>query len=112
VYSAWGAYGASKAAMNHFALTLATEESLITSVAIRPGVVDTAMQKAIRDEHSGKMDVKDSTKFRDLYSSGKLLKPEQPGHVIARLVLDAPRDLSGKFLRSVSSFNVWLDDSP
>jgi NAD(P)-dependent dehydrogenase (short-subunit alcohol dehydrogenase family) len=94
-----GAYGASKAAINHLAFTLATEEPLITSLAIRPGTVDTAMQKAIRDEHSDKMDEKDATKFRELHSSGKLLRPEQPGYVMARLVLDASRELSGKFLK-------------
>lgn len=38
-YQGWGAYGASKAAMNHLSLTLAVEEPNITSVAIRPGVI-------------------------------------------------------------------------
>jgi NAD(P)-dependent dehydrogenase (short-subunit alcohol dehydrogenase family) len=85
--------------MNHLAATLAVEEPLIISVAIRPGAVDTVMQTIIRDDHSSVMDAKDVEKFRELYTGKKLLKPEQPGHVMARLVLDAPSELSGKFLR-------------
>ena len=49
--------------MNHLALTLNVEEPLITCIAIRPGTVDTAMQQAIREEHSEKMDQKDKEKF-------------------------------------------------
>ncbi|KAG8742890.1 hypothetical protein FRC12_015238, partial [Ceratobasidium sp. 428] len=37
----WGAYSASKAALNSLARTLANEEKDIVSVALRPGVVDT-----------------------------------------------------------------------
>lgn len=88
--------------MNHLALTLNVEEPLITSVAIKPGVVDTDMQKAIREEHFGKMDQKDVKKFGGLYERGELLKPEQPGHVMAKMVLDAPRELGGRFLRFVT----------
>jgi NAD(P)-dependent dehydrogenase (short-subunit alcohol dehydrogenase family) len=39
-----GAYGSSKAALNHLARTLAVEEPDVTTVAVRPGVVDTDMQ--------------------------------------------------------------------
>lgn len=49
--------------------------------------------------NSGGMDIKDAEKFRGLFESGKLLRPEQPGYVIARLVLGAEKELSGKFLR-------------
>jgi len=97
-YSTWGAYGSSKAAINHLALTLKVEEPEITTVSIRPGIVDTAMQQAIRDEHSERMDAKDANKFKTLHQDGGILKPEQPGNVMARLALDATKDLSGKFL--------------
>jgi len=66
-YSTWGAYGSSKAAMNHLALTMKAEEPSIMS-------------------------------FKGLPQEGKLLKPEQPGNVMSRLVLDAPPELSGQFL--------------
>ena len=97
-YRGWGIYGATKAALSHLALTLKAEEPKITTVAIRPGMVDTDMQKAIREVHSSNMDESDMKKFVGAYEEGKLVKPEQCGHVIARLVLEAPAGLSGKML--------------
>jgi NAD(P)-dependent dehydrogenase (short-subunit alcohol dehydrogenase family) len=47
-YSGWSAYSASKAAINSLSQSLALEEPSITSLAIRPGVVDTEMQNDIR----------------------------------------------------------------
>lgn len=98
-YSTWGAYGASKAVLNHLAMTLAVEEKEITSVSVRPGTVDTEMQQDIREKHASSMDAQDAKKFASLKSDGKLLKPEQPGHVIAKLAVDAPSELSGRFLK-------------
>lgn len=97
-YPTWGAYGSAKAALNHLAMTVASEERDITSIAIRPGVVDTEMQQDIREKHNKAMDASDAKRFAELKSSGGLLKPEQPGHVMAKLVLGAPAELSGKFL--------------
>lgn len=98
-YPSWGAYGSAKAAMNHLAMTIANEEKDITAIAVRPGTVDTDMQRDIRDKHNSAMDASDTKKFAELKSSGTLLKPEQPGHVMAKLVLNAPKELSGKFLQ-------------
>jgi NAD(P)-dependent dehydrogenase (short-subunit alcohol dehydrogenase family) len=100
-YAAWGAYGASKAAINHLVTTLEVEEPDIISVAIRPGTVDTEMQREIREKHNLAMDPQDATKFASLKKDGKLLQPEQPGNVIARLVLDAPKELRGRFISYV-----------
>ncbi|THV54547.1 hypothetical protein BGAL_0024g00110 [Botrytis galanthina] len=101
-YSTWGPYGSSKAALNHLAQTLSVEEPLITSLAIRPGVVDTEMQKEVRGHStSGVMDKKDAEKFIGLHEGGKLLKAEQPGGVMAGLASDEKlRDegLNGRFL--------------
>jgi len=94
-YSTWGSYGSSKAALNHLALTLTAEEPEITTVAIRPGVVDTEMQEEVRG-HATVMDEKDAQKFKIAHEEGKLLRPEQPGNVIGRLALGAGRDLSGR----------------
>ena len=96
--SAWGAYGASKAALNHLAMTLANEERSITTVAIRPGMVDTAMQGIIRGEMSKNMNPDEASKFVDAHREGKLLPAEKPGHVMARLALDTDKDLNGMFL--------------
>jgi hypothetical protein len=79
-------------------MTLAVEEPDIITVAIRPGVVDTEMQSVVR-AHNHVMDAKDAEKFKSLHEEGRLLRPEQPGSVMAQLVLDGGKDLSGKFLR-------------
>lgn len=100
-YAAWGVYGASKAVFNHLAETLAAEEPDVTTVSIRPGTVDTVMQDNIRATHHKQMDPKDAEKFLGLPSNGKLLRPDQPGNVMARVVLDAPKELNGRFLKYV-----------
>ncbi|CAD0085591.1 unnamed protein product [Aureobasidium mustum] len=97
-YSTWGAYGASKAVLNHLAMTLAVEEPDVTTLSIRPGTVNSAMQDSIREVHHTQMDAKDTAKFRELKETGSLLEPEQPGHVMAKLALDAPKNLNGMFL--------------
>ena len=84
--------------MNHFTRQLAVEEPSITSIAVRPGVVDTDMQRQLRDVHSAVMAEKDNEKFLGLHQAGKLLRPDQPGHVMAKMVLDPPKGLSGKYV--------------
>lgn len=106
-YQGWGAYGAGKAVLNHLALTLSVEEPDVTTISIRPGVVDTEMQREIREVHHESMSEKDRTKFAGLKKDGGLLRPEQPGHVIAKLAVADGKDikeLSGKFLN-------WNDES-
>ena len=68
-------------------------------MSIAPGVVDTEMQIELRDRHMHKMDEPDADKFRNLRKEGKMLKPEQPGNVMARLILNAPAELSGQMFR-------------
>jgi NAD(P)-dependent dehydrogenase (short-subunit alcohol dehydrogenase family) len=80
-------------------MTLSIEEPKVTSISIRPGAVDTQMQQELRDTYASAMQEKDSAKFFTLYKEGGLLKPEKPGTVIAKLVLDGAKNLSGKFLR-------------
>lgn len=98
-YTGLGAYGSSKAALNHLAKTLNAEEPNVITIAFRPGAVDTEMQRDMRENHASGMDEKDSAKFFALHKEGKLLRPEQPGHVMAKLVLEGSEDLSGEFLR-------------
>ena len=47
---------------------------------------------------------KDREKFSGLKTTGALLKPEQPGHVIAKLAVSGGKEFSGKFLS-------WNDES-
>lgn len=100
-YPGWGLYGATKAAMNHFAMSLGSEEPDVTSVSIRPGMVDTEMQRELREDHATNLDAEMHAKFAGAHKNGKLVKPEQPGHVMAKLALEAPKDLSGRFLSYV-----------
>lgn len=100
-YSGWGPYCASKAALKSVAETLCVEEKGVTSVSIRPGTVDTDMQLQLRDKHLSVLDEADQEKFGSLKKEGKLLRPDQPGNVIARLALEASHELSGKFLKWV-----------
>ncbi|KAK7695887.1 hypothetical protein QCA50_000525 [Cerrena zonata] len=96
--SGWGAYNASKAAMNSLARTLANDEPDIISVAVRPGMVDTNMQQLIRDDGNNHLTSKDYSKFTAAFSEGKLVKPDDCGHVIAALALKAPKTLTGQFV--------------
>ena len=80
-------------------MTLKNEEPDVTTVAVRPGIVDTAMQTDIRDKFLNNMDKKDQQKLQSLKDEGKLLLPESPGNVIAELAVRAEKKLSGLFLR-------------
>lgn len=101
-YAAWGAYNASKAGLNALARTVANEENGKVAVwAVRPGVVNTEMiQMIVNDGTRLGMDESAITKFKGLYQEGKLLRPEQPGHVMAALVtngtLEEPKTKEGK----------------
>lgn len=97
-YTGWGIYGATKAAVNHLTMTLSVEEPDITTIAIRPGMVDTEMQRQIREVHKDSMDANDMKKFTAAHQDGKLVKPEQCGHVIAKLASSGPAELSGQML--------------
>lgn len=97
-YTGWGAYGASKAAMNHFALTMAREEPDITTVSVRPGIVDTDMQTALREIHGTVMGPAEHAKFLEFKSSGIIVPPESVAVALGNLCLRAEKDLSGKFV--------------
>lgn len=92
----WGPYSASKAAMNSLARTLAAEEPEVTTIALRPGAVDTDMQSVLRLSQT--IPPADTQFFKDLHSANKLVKPEDVGYTIASLSLRATPDLSGQFV--------------
>lgn len=98
-YGGWGAYASSKAAMNILAKTLAEEEELVTTVAIRPGIVDTEMQSVIRDTGAGEMKLDMHSKFVKLKQDSALLKPEQPAAAIAELALNPVFSFNGQFVK-------------
>ncbi|KAG8746759.1 hypothetical protein FRC10_003742 [Ceratobasidium sp. 414] len=96
----WGAYSASKAALNSLARTLANEEKDIVSIAIRPGVVDTeaSMQSIIRQRGLSVMKPDEHERFTRLHADSLLVKPRDTGHVIAGLSVAAKPSLSGSFV--------------
>lgn len=98
--TAWSPYCASKAAMNMYLRCLAREEPEIVSLAVRPGIVDTEIVRGLYANPRSK-EVMDPQQFRFMElqrDSGKLLQPEQPADVMAKLVLSAPKSLSGTFI--------------
>jgi NAD(P)-dependent dehydrogenase (short-subunit alcohol dehydrogenase family) len=95
----WAAYSTAKAALNLFTRILAVEEPKITALAIRPGVIDTEMQKVIRERGYQRMAKERYNYLTSLYHQGELLPPELPGRAIAHLALKAPRAWSGEFIQ-------------
>jgi len=91
------AYCAGKAALNHFTRVLAAEESDLTALTVRPGVVDTAMQAFIREAGPKAMPAEQVDYYQQLKDHGQLEAPETPARSIAWLALHAPRQFSGRF---------------
>lgn len=89
--------------LNSLSSNLAFEDKDITSITVAPGRVDTDMQVQIRSSGQESMDKAQWNTFQDAFEQGKLLKPEQPGNVIAKFVANPQRDLSGQNLKYVQS---------
>ncbi|CAR27523.1 ZYRO0D00506p [Zygosaccharomyces rouxii] len=100
-YSGWGAYGASKAALNHLALTISKECDGVKAISVAPGVVDTQMQVEIREKFGPTGMTPESLKrFNDLKANGDLLDVKVPARVYAKLALQGiPNELNGEYLR-------------
>ncbi|KAH9819624.1 short-chain dehydrogenase [Melampsora americana] len=94
----WASYNTSKAAMNSLARTLANEEPELTSIAIRPGVVDTDMQVNLRQHGSKDMKAEELDRHLKLHANKELLPPSKPGYVIAALSIKIPNHLNGEFV--------------
>ncbi|KAM0476394.1 hypothetical protein ACHAPX_006306 [Trichoderma viride] len=98
-YQAWSTYGSAKAAVNSMAAHLAVEETDITSVSFGPGRVNTDMQAVIREKGKDTMAKAQHQTFVDDLEQGKLLRPEQPGNVIAEFVANPLHTLSGQYIK-------------
>ena len=92
------AYSVAKAALNHFTRALAAEEPVITTIAVRPGVVDTDMQTTIRRHGATGMPAEIYARFVNYHERDELLPPEVPGCALAVLAFHAPQEWSGAFL--------------
>lgn len=92
------AYCAAKAALTHFTRVLAEEESLLTSIAVGPGVVDTGMQEFMRNEGPKVMPPEQYIYYQEIKIKGLLTPPDVPARSIAWLALKAPPEFNAKFL--------------
>ncbi len=97
-YPTWGAYCASKAALNHLTAVLAKEEPDITALAFRPGIVDTDMQAQIREQGAGVMPPELHKKFLTYQREGRLQPPEVVARPLIAVALHAPHAWSGEFV--------------
>jgi benzil reductase ((S)-benzoin forming) len=75
----WGAYSASKAALDALSRTAQKEQDIRgTGIRIRslsPGILDTPMQEHIRN--ADELNFSEANKFVGFYNEGKLAKPEE-----------------------------------
>lgn len=77
VYEGWSAYGAGKAALDHWVRTVGAEQERrggrCRVLAVAPGVVETPMQERLRESTPG--DFPALGRFRELHARGELLDP-------------------------------------
>ena len=90
--SGWSLYCASKAAMERFSGVMALEQGEqkhpIHSVVINPGVMDTNMQKLIRQQSSAVF--QDVAQFRQLHEHQQLADPHQVAQACVRIIDSQP----------------------
>ncbi len=87
-YPGWSGYGPAKAAVDHWVRTVAIElglrGALTTVLAVAPGVVDTAMQRQIRETPSTAFP--EVERFRDMHETGSLATPENVAERLYRIM--------------------------
>jgi benzil reductase ((S)-benzoin forming) len=78
VYPGWSSYGAGKAALDQWVRNVGAEQEErggVRVAAIAPGVLDTGMQRLIRD--TPPQDFPNVDRFHSLYDDGVLSEPEE-----------------------------------
>ena len=98
VITSWSAYCAAKAGLYHFTRVLAAEleGTGIRVNSVRPGVVDTEMQRIIRESRPEDFGPANLERFRRLKEEGQLLPPEYPARLIVWLCTDDAADIHGQ----------------
>ncbi len=97
VVEGWSAYCASKAGFLHLTQVAAQENPKVRFYSLRPGVIDTEMQREIRDSKG--MTETDLAKFQGLKAEGQLEPPEVPARSAAWLLVEGPKERSGEFIQ-------------
>ncbi len=93
--SGMGIYAIAKAAEEHLARQLATEAPEVTCFIYRPGIVETEMQRQLREAQGGGSEVLQPL-FRGYKAQGRVLTPEQSAKALVRILEGAPRKYHGK----------------
>lgn len=108
-YAGWGAYCASKAAVDQLSRVLAIEEgdggSRVWSLA--PGIIETGMQEMIRRQDVGDFPAVDE--FRRLSQDGALADVETPGPLVLKLAFGPQPDTGDCVVdaRDLSDAGYW-----
>lgn len=97
VVEGWSAYCASKAGFLHLTQVAAQENPKVRFYSLRPGVIDTEMQREIRDSKG--MTESDLAKFQGLKADGQLEPPEVPARSAVWLLVEGPQERSGEFVQ-------------
>lgn len=90
------AYCASKAALEHATRVLALEETDVVVLAFSPGVVDTDMMRALREETAGVMPDERVQGYRRMAETGAMASPDDCGRLLAWLSLHADERYHGR----------------
>lgn len=95
-----GPYSVSKAGLDMLTrqVGLELEGTGVAAICVYPGVVDTVMQTAIREQPAEVVGENVAQRFQDFYNSGQLQRPERPGHLIAALAGEAGAEFSGQIV--------------
>ncbi|MDA3900314.1 MAG: (S)-benzoin forming benzil reductase [Spirochaetes bacterium] len=99
-YEGWSSYCSAKAGLDMFTTVAGKENSgkqnKIKVLAVAPGVVDTPMQKVIRN--TPESEFKHVAKFKELYETGALISPEDAAGKIFEIIKQHHKHGNGSIL--------------
>ncbi len=90
-----GIYGVAKVAEEYLAKQLATETPDITCFVYRPGVVETDMQRQLRQAEGSSADTLRPL-FKGYKDQGRVITPEQSAKALVKILEGDPRKYHGK----------------
>jgi NAD(P)-dependent dehydrogenase (short-subunit alcohol dehydrogenase family) len=95
-----GPYSISKAGLDMLTRILGVEleGSGVAAISLHPGIVDTAMQTAIREQPVDVIGDAMASRFREYHASGGLQEPDRPGRLLAVLAGEAGARFNGEIV--------------
>jgi NAD(P)-dependent dehydrogenase (short-subunit alcohol dehydrogenase family) len=95
-----GAYSVSKAGLDMLTQQLGIElhGSGVAAICVYPGVVDTVMQTAIREQPAEVVGERVAELFQGFYNEGRLQTPDRPARLIAALAGAAGAEFNGQIV--------------